>query len=76
MSDHVTTDRVQLTGQSWLAVGPAGAVGSVHRTTAGFTVRLAGRDEFHGDYPTLAVAKSALFAALGPGAEYPEFREH
>jgi len=76
MSDHMTTDRVELTGQSWLALGPAGAVGSVHRTSHGFAVRLAGRDEFSGEYPTLAVAKSALFASLGPGAEYPEFREH
>jgi len=76
MSDHMIRDRVELTGQSWLAVGPAGAVGSVHRTTEGFAVRLAGRDEFSGEYPTLAVAKSALFAALGPGAEYPDFREH
>ena len=81
MSDHMTRDRAdsaapELTGQSWLAVGPAGAVGTVHRTAGGFAVRLAGRDEFSGEYPTLSVAKSALFAALGPGAEYPDFREH
>ena len=62
--------------QTWVAVGPAGTVGSIGRTSDGFVVRLAGRDEPGGEYPSLAVAKSALFAALGPGADYPEFHEH
>jgi hypothetical protein len=63
-------------GGTWVAVGPAGTVGSIGRVDGGFVVRLAGRAEPSGEYPTLAVAKSALFAALGPAAEYPEFREH
>jgi len=63
-------------GQTWVAVGPAGTVGSIGRTGGGFVVRLAARSEQSGEYPTLAVAKSALFAALGPGADYPEFHEH
>ncbi|TWX37268.1 methyltransferase [Frigoribacterium sp. ACAM 257] len=71
-----TTDAGESAGQTWVAVGPAGTVGSIGRTGAGFVVRLAGRSEQSGEYPTLAVAKSALFAALGPGADYPEFREH
>ncbi|WP_423923385.1 methyltransferase [Frigoribacterium sp. 2-23] len=70
------TDHKTLTGQTWVATGPAGVVGSINRTTEGFAVRLASRDEFSGEYPTLAVAKSALFASLGPGADYPEFSEH
>ena len=73
MSDHHATTTA---GRTWVARGPAGTVGSVHRGTEGFTVRRAGRSEATGPYPTLAVAKSALFASLGPGAEYPEFHEH
>ncbi|WP_209561234.1 methyltransferase [Frigoribacterium sp. PvP032] len=83
MSDHTSTSSTTSTnaagessGQTWVAVGPAGTVGSIGRTGDGFAVRLAGRSGQSGEYPTLAVAKSALFAALGPGAEYPEFHEH
>jgi hypothetical protein len=71
MSDQNTLHR-----QTWVAVGPAGAVGSILRTDDGFEVRLPAKSAEGGTYPTLAVAKSALFAALGPGAEYPEFHEH
>ncbi|GAA0956629.1 methyltransferase [Frigoribacterium faeni] len=70
MSDQTTTR------QTWVAIGPSGTVGSIHRTHEGFVVRMPSRDATGGEYPTLAVAKSALFAALGPGAEYPEFHEH
>jgi hypothetical protein len=62
--------------QTWVASGPAGVVGSVHRTDAGFTFRLVSDTESRGIYPSLEVAKSALHAALLPGAEWPEFREH
>jgi len=71
-----TTDAAESAGQTWVAAGPAGTVGSIGRTGDGFVVRLVGRPGQSGEYPTLAVAKSALFAALGPGAEYPEFHEH
>lgn len=71
MSDQNTIHR-----QTWVAVGPSGAVGSIVRNDDGFTVRMSTKNADGGAYPTLAVAKSALFAALGPGAEYPEFREH
>ncbi len=63
-------------GQSWVAFGPAGAVGSVHRVEDGFTFKLLSDDRFRGTYPTLEVAKSALHASLPPGSEWPEFREH
>lgn len=62
--------------QTWVAFGPAGAVGSVHRTSEGYTFRLLSDDDYRGTYPSLEVAKSALFAALEPGSEWPEFREH
>ena len=66
---------VTLTGQTWVAFGPAGAIGSIHRVDDGFTVKLRDGD-FHGRYPSLDVAKSALHASLVPGTEWPEFREH
>lgn len=65
-----------LTGQRWVAFGPAGAVGSIHRTQGGFTFRLLTDGDFRATYPSLNVAKSALHAALLPGAGWPEFREH
>jgi len=70
MSENTT-----MSEQRWVAFGPAGAIGSIHRTDAGFQVKmLDGSPER--DYPTLEVAKSALLATLPPGSERPEFREH
>ncbi|HEV7950443.1 MAG TPA: methyltransferase [Glaciihabitans sp.] len=62
--------------QSWVAFGPAGAIGSVHRIDDGFTFRLLGDTEPRGVYPSLDVAKSALHSALVPGTDWPDFREH
>jgi hypothetical protein len=62
--------------KTWVATGPAGAVGSIHRTHDGFSIRVGHDAAYHGDFPTLDVAKSALFAALGPGVDRPEFTEH
>lgn len=62
--------------QTWVAFGPAGALGSVLRVEGGFTFRLLSDDASRGTYPSLEIAKSALFAALEPGADRPEFREH
>lgn len=61
---------------TWVAAGPAGAVGAIHRTDDGFAIRMSGEPGFHGAYPTLDVAKRAVHAALGPGADRPEFIEH
>jgi hypothetical protein len=65
-----------LTGQTWVAFGAAGALGSIHRLDEGFTFKLTGDEDFRSVYPTLDVAKSALHASLAPGSEWPEFREH
>ncbi len=62
--------------QTWVAAGPAGTVGSIHRTGEAFHVRLRGDAEARGPFDSLDVAKRALHAALGPGAERPDFREH
>jgi hypothetical protein len=64
MSTHVS-------GKTWVAFGPAGAVGSIHSREDGYIVRLLKRDEEH-IYPTLEIAKSALQGMAGD----LEFREH
>jgi hypothetical protein len=71
MDDGIATSR-----QSWVAFGPAGAVGSIHRTDDGFVVRMLDGSEDRGAFPTLEVAKSALHASLLPGSDWPDFREH
>jgi hypothetical protein len=65
MSTHVS-------GKTWVAFGPAGAVGSIHSREDGYAVRLLKRDEEQGVYPTLEIAKSALQGMAGD----LEFREH
>jgi hypothetical protein len=65
-----------LVRHTWVAFGPAGALGSVHETSDGFTFKLMADTSPRGMYPTLDVAKSALFAALVPGSDWPEFKEH
>ena len=67
----------ELTGQTWVASGPSGAVGSIHRVAGGYTFKLLTDDDFRAVvYPTLQAAKGALFASLLPGSDWPEFREH
>jgi hypothetical protein len=70
------SDSHNLTGHRWVAVGPAGAVGSIHSVEGGFTFKLMSDDGYRGVYPSLEVAQSALYASLLPGSEWPEFREH
>jgi hypothetical protein len=74
--DHDMSDRNTTTEQRWVAFGPAGAVGSIHRTDDGFAVKLMNDSEARGTYPTLDVAKSALHASLLPGSDWPDFKEH
>jgi len=64
------------TGQTWVAIGGAGTVGSIHRVADGFAVKLAKASEFRGVYPSLDIAKSSLVASLKPGTPRPEFHEH
>jgi len=61
---------------TWVAVGPAGAVGSIRRASDGFHVELYGRTARGGTYPSLESAKGAVHAALGPLADRPEFHAH
>lgn len=64
------------TGHTWVAFGPAGALGSVHGVREGYTFKLFTDGEYRGTYPTLEIAESALYASLLPGSEWPEFRAH
>lgn len=64
------------TSPTWVAFGPAGVVGSIHRTDDGFAIRMSSEGAYHGAFPTLDIAKSAVHAALGPGVDRPEFSEH
>ncbi|CAN5295910.1 hypothetical protein BH11ACT3_BH11ACT3_13520 [soil metagenome] len=70
------SDRMTATDQRWVAFGPAGAIGSIHRTDDGFAVKLMSDGEVRGVYPTLDIAKSAMHASLPTGSDWPEFREH
>ncbi|NEM91668.1 methyltransferase [Galbitalea soli] len=65
-----------LVRHTWVAFGPAGALGSVHEVEEGYTFRLLGDTSPRSVYPSLVIAKSALHAALENGADWPEFREH
>ena len=53
-----------MTGQRWVAFGPAGAVGSIEHTEDGYTVRILEDEEPRGTYPTLQVAKELERIAL------------
>ena len=72
MSTSTTTTS---TGRVWVAFGPVGAVGAIHQIGDSYAYRLMDED-YHGMFPTLEAAKGALHAALKPGSEWPEFREH
>lgn len=72
----MSNQNLTITGHTWVASGPAGATGSIHRVEGGYTFRLLRDGRYRGVFPSLAVAKSALHASLGPGADWPEFREH
>lgn len=65
-----------LTGKIWVAVGPAGVVGSIHQGRDGYTFKLLRDSDYRAVFPTLDIAKQALHASLLPGSERPEFREH
>lgn len=69
-------DDVTLTGKTWVAFGPAGAVGSVHSVEGGYTYKLLNDTHYRGVFPSLDVAKSGLYSSLLPGSEWPEFKEH
>lgn len=60
----------------WVAYGSSGVVGSIRKEEDGYIVTMAGADASAGSYPSMDVAKNALFARMTPGSEWPQFREH
>lgn len=62
-------------GRTWVAFGSVGAVGAIHQVGDSYAYRLMDED-FHGMFPTLDAAKGALHAALKPGSDWPDFKEH
>ncbi len=63
------------TARVWVAFGPVGVVGSIHEIGGSFAYRLMNED-YHGMFPSLEIAKSALQSALPGGSGVPEYREH
>jgi hypothetical protein len=70
MSQATTTRTI------WVASGPSGVVGTIRKDDDGYTVTMAGAESSAGVYPSMDVAKSALFARMRPGSDWPTFREH
>lgn len=60
----------------WVAYGRNGVVGSIRHDDDGYQVTMAGADAAAGTYPSLDVAKSALYSRMTPGSDWPNFREH
>ncbi len=65
-----------VTEKTWVAFGPVGAIGTIRRSEEGYAVRMLDDSAHRGVYESLDVAKSALYAAMLPGSDWPEFREH
>jgi hypothetical protein len=60
----------------WVAYGATGVAGSIREGDDGFVVTMAGADASVGTYPTMEVAKSALFSAMPAGSDWPRFEQH
>ncbi len=61
----------------WVAYGPAGALGTIEKSAEdAYSVKMAGAADSLGTYPTMEVAKNALYSHLKPGSDWPQFREH
>ncbi len=60
----------------WVAHGPNGVVGSIRHEKDDYIVVMARADAETGRYPTLSVAKGALFSHMTPGSAWPRFDQH
>jgi hypothetical protein len=60
----------------WVAYGASGVVGSIRKDDDGYVVTMAGADATAGVFPSMEIAKNALFSRMTPGSDWPEFREH
>jgi hypothetical protein len=69
-------DKTEQRHAVWVAYGPTGVVGSIRESDDGFVVTMAGADASLGSYPTMDVAKSALYSAMPAGSDWPRFEQH
>lgn len=76
MTSNDVSTNTSLTGRTWVAFGPNGALGSIHQTEGGYSYKLLDEHDQRGLYSSLDGAKGALMASLPSGSERPEFREH
>lgn len=76
MMSQATVDGTTKTRTIWVAFGESGVVGTIRKDADGYTVTMAGADVSVGVYPSMDVAKSALYARMRPGSDWPSFREH
>ncbi|KAA9110679.1 methyltransferase [Microbacterium rhizomatis] len=60
----------------WVAYGQAGVTGTIRRSENGYLVTMARADESAGVYPTMEIAKNALYSRMTPGSDWPQFRQH
>jgi hypothetical protein len=60
----------------WVAYGSSGVVGTIRKDDEGYTVTMADADTVTGTYPSMEVAKSALYSHMRAGSDWPTFREH
>ena len=65
------------TSTLWLAYGAEGrVVGTIRKADGSYTVTMAGASASLGSYPTMDIAKNALYGHMVPGSDWPQFREH
>lgn len=60
----------------WVAYGTNGVVGSIRHSDDGYVVVMSGADAETGTYPSLEVAKGALYSHMIPGSGWPRYQEH
>jgi hypothetical protein len=69
-------DTTQMHRALWVAYGASGVVGTIRKGEDDYTVTMAGAGASLGSYPSMDIAKSALYSHLAPGSDWPSFREH
>ncbi len=58
--------------KTWVAFGENGAIASIHAIDEGYAVRFLGRDDYHGVYGSIEVAKRAISAQRAGDVTFEE----
>lgn len=59
MTDSATTTEPRIR-KTWVAFGENGAIASIHAIDDGYAVRFLGRQDYHGVYGNIEIAKRAV----------------